>query len=135
MTNGPTPNPPSTRTRRRNPTRCSGSRWAAAAARWTESNGSHLALLPYDDVRTTPDAPAEILQFCDTAYAAGARLAGWNTDRLCPGGSDRPPGTGHSTSPAQNVNREESAGDGRDSGRLTQIRTRGRDGAVHGRAP
>ncbi|MEV5260572.1 DUF5996 family protein [Streptomyces anulatus] len=99
-----------------------------------ESNGSHLALLPYVDVRTTPDAPAEILQFCDTAYAAGARLAGWNTDRLCPGGSDRPPGTGHSTSPAQNVNREQSAGDGRDSGRLTQIRTRGRDGAVHGRA-
>ncbi|WUX27577.1 DUF5996 family protein [Streptomyces anulatus] len=106
-----------------------------AAARWTENNGSDLALLPYDDVRTAPDAPAEILQFCDTAYVAGARLAGWNTDRLCPGGSDRPPGTGHSTSPAQNVNREESAGDGRDSGRLTQIRTRGRDGAVHGRAP
>ncbi|WP_405499929.1 DUF5996 family protein [Streptomyces anulatus] len=85
VTNGPTPNPPSTRTRSRNPTRCSGSRWEAAAARWTESNGSHLALLPYDDVRTAPDAPAEILQFYDTAYAAGARLAGWNTDRLCPG--------------------------------------------------
>ncbi|MFH9370544.1 DUF5996 family protein [Streptomyces anulatus] len=42
-------------------------------------------MLPYDDVRTAPDTPAEILQFYDTAYAAGARLAGWNTDRLCPG--------------------------------------------------
>ncbi|WP_420169369.1 DUF5996 family protein [Streptomyces violaceoruber] len=61
-----------------------------AAARWTESNGSHLALLPYDDVRTAPDASAEILRFYDTAYAAGARLAGWNTDRLCPGGVTDP---------------------------------------------
>ncbi|MGN5636762.1 DUF5996 family protein [Streptomyces sp. AC154] len=61
-----------------------------AAARWTESNGSHLALLPYDDVRTAPDAPAEILRFYDTAYAAGARLAGWHTDRLCPGGVTDP---------------------------------------------
>ncbi|MFD4792356.1 hypothetical protein KZO11_32005 [Streptomyces anulatus] len=68
-----------------------------AAARWTESNGSHLALLPYDDVRTTPDAPAEILRFYDSAYAAGARLAGWNTDRLCPGGVTDPqaPVTAH----------------------------------------
>ncbi|MFD4793952.1 DUF5996 family protein [Streptomyces anulatus] len=55
-----------------------------------DSNGSHLALLPYDDVRTAPDAPAEILQFYDTAYAVGARLAGWNTDRLCPGGVTDP---------------------------------------------
>ncbi|MFE9461832.1 DUF5996 family protein [Streptomyces californicus] len=61
-----------------------------AAARWMESNGSHLALLPYDDVRTAPDASAEILRFYDTAYAAGARLAGWNTDRLCPGGVTDP---------------------------------------------
>ncbi|WP_405483451.1 DUF5996 family protein [Streptomyces anulatus] len=68
-----------------------------AAARWTESNRSHLALLPYDDVRTTPDAPAEILRFCDTAYAAGARLAGWNTDRLCPGGVTDP------QAPAQHI--------------------------------
>ncbi|ARF60553.1 hypothetical protein B1H20_03470 [Streptomyces violaceoruber] len=60
------------------------------AARWTESNGSHLALLPYDDVRTAPDASAEILRFYDTAYAAGARLAGWHTDRLCPGGVTDP---------------------------------------------
>ncbi|MET8498374.1 DUF5996 family protein [Streptomyces microflavus] len=61
-----------------------------AAARWTESNGSHLALLPYDDVRTQPGASAEILRFYDSAYAAGARLAGWDTDRLCPGGVTDP---------------------------------------------
>lgn len=61
-----------------------------AAARWTESNGSHLALLPYDEVRTQPDASAEILRFSDSAYAAGARLAGWEPDRLCPGGVTDP---------------------------------------------
>ncbi|MFE9011648.1 DUF5996 family protein [Streptomyces cyaneofuscatus] len=61
-----------------------------AAARWTESNGSHLALLPYDEVRTQPDASAEILRFYDSAYAAGARLAGWEPDRLCPGGVTDP---------------------------------------------
>ncbi|MEW5541978.1 DUF5996 family protein [Streptomyces cyaneofuscatus] len=61
-----------------------------AAARWTESNGSHLALLPYDEVRTRPDASAEILRFSDSAYAAGARLAGWEPDRLCPGGVTDP---------------------------------------------
>ncbi|MFC9188935.1 MULTISPECIES: DUF5996 family protein [Streptomyces] len=61
-----------------------------AAARWTESNGSHLALLPSDEVRTRPDASAEILRFPDSAYAAGARLAGWEPDRLCPGGVTDP---------------------------------------------
>ncbi|MET8342352.1 DUF5996 family protein [Streptomyces microflavus] len=61
-----------------------------AAARWTESNGSHLALLPYDEVRTEPDASAAILRFYDSAYAAGARLADWETDRLCPGGVTDP---------------------------------------------
>ncbi|WP_435296752.1 DUF5996 family protein [Streptomyces sp. YPW6] len=61
-----------------------------AAARWTQTNGSHLALLPYDDVRTAPDASDSILRFYDTAYAAGARLAGWNEDRLCPGGITDP---------------------------------------------
>ncbi|MFE8937940.1 MULTISPECIES: DUF5996 family protein [unclassified Streptomyces] len=61
-----------------------------AAARWMPNNGSHLALLPYDDVRTAPDARAEILRFYDSAYAAGAHLAGWPTDRLCPDGVTDP---------------------------------------------
>lgn len=61
-----------------------------ATARWTTSNGSHLALLPYDAVRTTPDARAEILRFYDSAYAAGARLAGWPTDQLCQDGVTDP---------------------------------------------
>ncbi|MFF2728875.1 DUF5996 family protein [Streptomyces sp. NPDC058008] len=60
------------------------------AARWTESNGSHLALLPYDDVRTSPDARAEILRFYDSAFAAGARLAGWPPDQLCQDGVTDP---------------------------------------------
>jgi len=61
-----------------------------AAARWTGSNGSHLALLPYDEVRTQPDASAGILRLYGSAYAAGARLAVWDTDRLCPGGVTDP---------------------------------------------
>ncbi|MGW9448553.1 DUF5996 family protein [Streptomyces sp. NPDC055632] len=61
-----------------------------ATAQWTQNNGSHLALLPYDDVRTAPDARAEILRFYDSAFVAGARLAGWPADRLCPGGVTDP---------------------------------------------
>ncbi|MEU1368294.1 DUF5996 family protein [Streptomyces sp. NPDC005803] len=60
------------------------------AARWTESNGAHIALLPYDDVRATTDPRAEILSFYHSAYAAGARLACWPADQLCRNGVTDP---------------------------------------------
>ncbi|RFU22318.1 DUF5996 family protein [Geodermatophilus marinus] len=55
------------------------------AARWVESRGGHLALLPYAAVRTAPDPRAAVLDFLESAYAAGARRAGWDLDALrCP---------------------------------------------------
>ena len=62
-----------------------------AAARWIERNGSHLALLRYDDVRTLPDPRAAVLDFYECAYQAGARRAGWDIARwACPGGVTDP---------------------------------------------
>jgi hypothetical protein len=60
-------------------------------ARWTESRGSHLAVLRYDDVRTLPNPRATVLDFYESAYQAGARRAGWDVDRYaCPGGITDP---------------------------------------------
>lgn len=51
-----------------------------ATAQWTESNGAHLAILMYEDVRKA-DNPSEIvLEFLDSAYKVGAKRAGWNLD-------------------------------------------------------
>lgn len=57
-----------------------------AAARWTPSRGSHLALLMYEDVRSSADPWRTALDFLDSGYRAGAELAGWGTERECPGG-------------------------------------------------
>ncbi|MGY1709400.1 DUF5996 family protein [Geodermatophilus sp. SYSU D00758] len=55
------------------------------AARWVENRGGHLALLPYAAVRTAPDPRAAVLDFLESAYAAGARRAGWDLAALrCP---------------------------------------------------
>jgi hypothetical protein len=51
-------------------------------ARWQESNGSHLALLMYDDVRGTEDPDALVERFLESAYREGAMLAGWDIDEL-----------------------------------------------------
>ena len=62
------------------------------AARWIARNGSHLAVLRYDDARAEPDPRAAVLAFYESAYQAGARRAGWDIAGLaCPGGSHRPP--------------------------------------------
>jgi hypothetical protein len=62
-----------------------------AAARWVPQRGSHLAVLPYDDVRAEPDPRAGVLAFYESAYQAGARLAGWDVERLAaPGGITDP---------------------------------------------
>jgi hypothetical protein len=39
-------------------------------------------VLPYDDVRRAADPAAAILDFAQTTYDAGARLAGWDRDAL-----------------------------------------------------
>ncbi len=53
-----------------------------AAARWTDSRGSHLALLTYDDARATADPWGTVLDFYESAYRAGARRAGWDLGDL-----------------------------------------------------
>jgi Family of unknown function (DUF5996) len=52
------------------------------AARWIESRGAHLAVLPYDAVRTERDPRATALDFYESAYVAAATRAGWDIDRL-----------------------------------------------------
>lgn len=56
-----------------------------AAASWVPNRGAHLALLRYDDARAADDPRGEVLDFLESAYAAGARRAGWDAERLrCP---------------------------------------------------
>lgn len=60
-------------------------------ARWVPRNGSHLAVLRYGDARVLPDPRAAALEFYDSAYQAGARLARWDAERFaCPGGRTDP---------------------------------------------
>jgi hypothetical protein len=48
-------------------------------------------VLRYDDARATNDPRAGVLAFYQSAYQAGARLAGWDIQRLaCPGGITDP---------------------------------------------
>lgn len=62
-----------------------------AAARWVPRDASHLAVLRYDDARAETDPRAAVLAFYESAYQAGARLAGWDTAGLsCPGGVTDP---------------------------------------------
>jgi hypothetical protein len=61
------------------------------AAWWEPRNGSHLAVLRYDDARASADPRATVLDFYECAYQAGARLAGWDIQRLAsPGGITDP---------------------------------------------
>jgi hypothetical protein len=53
-----------------------------STAEWLKRGEGHLAVLRYDDARAT-DRPAETaLQFFESAYGAGATLAGWDIFRL-----------------------------------------------------
>lgn len=49
-------------------------------AKWQEANGSHMALLMYDDVRIMADPKSAILEFLESAYRAGASKAAWEID-------------------------------------------------------
>ena len=73
------------------PAELAGERLAPGAARWEARNGSHLAVLTYDDARAADDPRGRVLDFYESAYQAGARLAGWDIQRLaCPGGITDP---------------------------------------------
>ena len=50
--------------------------------RWQSVGSSHLALLPYDEVRNSADPRETLLDFLQSAYEAGAALAGWDIDDL-----------------------------------------------------
>jgi hypothetical protein len=61
------------------------------AARWEPWNGSHLAVLRYEGARAAAEPRASVLDFYESAYRAGARLAGWDAERLAsPGGVTDP---------------------------------------------
>ncbi len=53
-----------------------------AAASWQMSNGSPMALLMYDDIRNEADPEQLLLDFLESAYSAGAKLAHWNIEDL-----------------------------------------------------
>ena len=53
-----------------------------SSAKWQESNGAHLALLMYDDVRTLGDPRTTVLEFLESAYQAGAKRASWDSESL-----------------------------------------------------
>ena len=53
-----------------------------AVARWVESNGTPMAILLYEDLRKMPDPRATLLEFMESAYQAGATLAGWDVSDL-----------------------------------------------------
>jgi hypothetical protein len=52
------------------------------SAKWVDSNGAHLALLMYEDVRELPNAQDMILNFLETAYHAGAKRSGWEIEQF-----------------------------------------------------
>lgn len=53
-----------------------------AAASWVEQRGAHLALLPYEAMRTAADPEATLLSFLESAYRNAADLAGWPVEAL-----------------------------------------------------
>jgi len=61
------------------------------AAAWAPRNGSHLALLMYDDVRTSASPKAAVLAFFESAYQAGAAVAGWDVPALRSSFAPAPP--------------------------------------------
>ena len=61
---------------------------ALSAGSWIEYGAGSLAVLPYEAVRSARDPRTALLAFCQSAYEAGARLAGWDTrsfeSKWCP---------------------------------------------------
>ncbi len=49
---------------------------------WMDANGSPMAILKYQDVFAQDDPRGMVLDFLESAYLAGATLAGWDVDAL-----------------------------------------------------
>jgi len=49
----------------------------AAAAEWTDKNGSAMAILRYNDWRTSPQPAKDLLGFMNSVYDQAARLSTW----------------------------------------------------------
>ena len=60
-------------------------------AAWVEQGTGSLALLRYDDVRSSDDPHATLLAFLESAYRAGAGAAGWDTAALVSSWCPDPP--------------------------------------------
>lgn len=54
----------------------------ADGAEWQDTGTGSLAVLPYDAVRTARNPAGTLMRFYESAYDAGARLAGWDTADL-----------------------------------------------------
>lgn len=55
---------------------------APASADWIEQRGGHLAILRYRDMQAATDPHRAVLEFYESAYQAGAKLAGWDIERF-----------------------------------------------------
>ncbi len=53
-----------------------------AIGNWTPMGSSSLAILPYELVRAARNPRTTLLAFLQSAYEAGARPAGWDTNSL-----------------------------------------------------
>lgn len=54
----------------------------SAGAFWSPANGSHMALLWYEEARPAPRSRETLLDFMESAYQAGALAAGWDRREL-----------------------------------------------------
>jgi hypothetical protein len=59
-------------------------------ATWTETGNGHLAVLRYEDVRSSKNPRSVLISFFQSAYEAGSRTADWPYEELesrwCPAG-------------------------------------------------
>ncbi|MEM8899523.1 MAG: DUF5996 family protein [Bacteroidota bacterium] len=51
-------------------------------AKWVDSNGSPMAMLMYDELRESTDPRKDLLDFMETVYQAGAKLANWDVEGM-----------------------------------------------------
>jgi Family of unknown function (DUF5996) len=75
------------------PTGLTGQPLRPGSAAWASRPGGSLAVLPYADVSSAADPKQTLLDFLQSAFEAGASLAGWNladtATSWCPIPSDR----------------------------------------------
>ncbi len=53
-----------------------------STAGWVDSNGSPMAILTYNNLLKEADPQSALLDFLESAYAAGAKKANWDIDTL-----------------------------------------------------